>query len=143
MNVIFLEFRNESVSIKKRKNRTGMNSSSSRSPEAIVQENLNFYNDRNIEGFMSSFSADIKLYSFQEEQAILSGLEAVRTFYKKLFDQSPRLYSLIVNRIVFDNKVIDYEFITGRNGATEPYEIILIYEVADSQITKITSIKKV
>ena len=30
-------------------------------PEQIVQENLDFYNDRNIEGFMSSFTEDIKL----------------------------------------------------------------------------------
>ena len=40
------------------------------------------------------------------------------------------------------NKVIDHESIVGRNGSDEVIELVLIYEVNERKITKITVIKK-
>ena len=92
-------------------------------PEQIVQENLDFYNNRNINGFMSSFSEDITVYNFGDSEPILVGLERVRDVYLLLFKNSSKLHSTIVKRIVIGNKAIDHESITGRNGITDIIEL--------------------
>jgi hypothetical protein len=111
-------------------------------PEQVVQTSLDFYNQRNIDGFMQLFSADIALYNFGEATPIATGLEQVRKIYSNLFAQSPALHSTILKRIVFDNKVIDHESIVGRNGATANIELVLIYEVRDEKIYKVTAMRK-
>ena len=108
----------------------------------VVQENLDFYNNRNIDGFMSSFSKDIKIYNLGNAKPSAVGLYKVRKIYTKLFDNSPKLHSTILKRIVFDNKVIDHESITGRNGLKEVLELVLIYEVKNDKIFKITVLRK-
>ena len=112
------------------------------SPEQIVQQNLDYYNNRDIEGFMRCFSEDIVIYSFDDPKITASGLEEVRKLYTALFQNSPNLHSTIVNRIVFDNKVIDHESIVGRKGSADILELVLIYEVKNDKIYKITVIRK-
>lgn len=111
-------------------------------PEQVVQENLDFYNKRDIDGFMASFSNEIALYTFPEEKPDTLGLDAVRKLYKELFDLSPKLHSTILKRITFDNKVIDHESIVGRRNSTDTVELVLIYEIKDEKIYKVTVIRK-
>jgi hypothetical protein len=111
-------------------------------PEQVVQANLDCYNRRDIDGFMSYFSPDIKMYNFADNSVTIEGLEQYRKVYKELFDLSPNLHSTIVKRITFDNKVIDHESIVGRRGSDGIFEIVLIYEVKDNKIYKITAIRK-
>ncbi len=111
-------------------------------PEQIVQENLDFYNNRDIKGFMSSFSEDIKMYAFGNETPTAVGLQKVEQLYSALFKNSPKLHSTILKRIVFGNKVIDHESIVGRNGEKNVLELVLIYEVENQKINKITVIRK-
>jgi hypothetical protein len=111
-------------------------------PEEVVQRNLDFYNNRDIEGFMASFTADIALHTFTDNTPTAVGLDAIRKIYQELFDLSPRLRSTIIKRIVFANKVIDHESIVGRRGATDIYEVVLIYEVKGNRINRITAIRK-
>jgi len=113
-----------------------------RSPAAIVQENLDAYNKRDIEAFMQSFSDSIVVTNYADKAIIAKGLTKVRSVYQLLFDASPNLHSTILNRIVFDNKVIDHESITGRLGATTPVELIAIYEVKQDKIVAMTFIRK-
>jgi hypothetical protein len=112
------------------------------SPEQIVQKNLDSYNKRDIEGFMSSFSDNITIHNFADQKLTANGLIEVRKMYKELFELSPNLHSTILNRIVFDNKVIDHESIMGRRGSKEVIELVLIYEVQEEKIHKITVIRK-
>ena len=91
---------------------------------------------------MASFSEDITMYNWSDTLPATAGLAAVRARYKALFDASPKLHSTILKRIVFDNKVIDHEYITGRMGAVEPVELVLIYEVRGDKIFKVTVIRK-
>jgi len=49
-----------------------------RTPEQVVQENVDFYNARNIDGFMTSFSEDIAFYNFSEPLPSLEGLAQIR-----------------------------------------------------------------
>ncbi|MBU3659309.1 MAG: steroid delta-isomerase [Flavobacteriales bacterium] len=119
-----------------------MNFAQNLSTEQVVQNNLDAYNNRDLEKFMSWFSEDVELYSFSEMKLIASGKPAIEKLYKELFVASPTLHSTILKRIVFDNKVIDHESIVGRKGSSEILEIVMIYEVKDGKIFKMTSIRK-
>lgn len=110
-------------------------------PEEVVQKQLETYNDRDIEGFMSIIDTDITLHDFSTGKITLSGYEACKTFYNTLFEASPKLHSTILTRTVFKNKVIDHESITGRNGNDETLQLVLIYEVKNSKIFKISVLK--
>lgn len=110
--------------------------------EQIVQHNIEAYNARDIDAFMSDFDTSILMYNFGSEKPSARGLEEVRSIYTNLFERSPNLFSKIKKRIVFDNKVIDHEVITGRLGKKETVEMVLIYEVENEKIIKITAIKE-
>lgn len=109
--------------------------------EQVVQHNLEAYNNRNIDAFMSDYSEEIELYNYGVAVPLAKGKIEVRKIYSTLFEASPNLFSKIKKRIIFDNKVIDYESITGRMGKTETVEMVLIYEINNEKIVKITAIK--
>ena len=111
-------------------------------PEEVVQKNIHCYNNRDITGFMETFSKDIALYTFPDAEPSIRGIDAIQKFYTGLFDASPKLNSTILKRIVFDNKIIDHESITGRMGADIPLEIVVIYEVSKGKICRLTAIRK-
>jgi hypothetical protein len=113
-----------------------------RALEAVVQENLDFYNQRNLEGFMSSFSDSITLNNFGESEPIAKGKEAIKNLYKGLFDASPKLHSTILHRSIIGNKVIDHESIVGRKGSDIPIELVMIYEVWGDKIARMTVIRE-
>ncbi len=110
-------------------------------PIQIVQSNFDFYNARNLQGFMSCFSDDIVIFNFKENKITANGIYEVSKIYENVFRNSPKLNSTIVNRIVFENKVIDHEKIAGRMGLEDTVEMVLIYEVNDNKISKISVIK--
>jgi len=110
--------------------------------EQVVQANLDCYNKRDIEGFMSYFSPDIKFYNYADGKITIDNIDQCRQVYKELFDLSPKLHSTILKRIVFDGKVIDHESIVGRLSSADVFEIVLIYEVKDNKIFKVTAIRK-
>lgn len=111
-------------------------------PEEVVQENLDFYNQRNIEGFMSSFTDSITLFMFGKSEPIAQGKEAIRKLYKELFDDSPKLHSTILHRTIIGNKVIDHESIRGRKGSKKPVKLVMIYEVSGDKIVRMTVIRE-
>jgi len=111
------------------------------SAEQVVQKNVEGYNRRDIRGFIECFSPDISLYTFPDPEPTLEGLEAIQKFYRQLFEASPKLHSTILKRIVFNNKVIDHESIIGRQGSDVPLEIVVIYEVNEGKIFRLTAIR--
>jgi len=122
-------------------NFTLMNFAQNLTTEQIVQSNLEAYNNRDVEKFMSWFSEDIELYSYSEMKLVASGKHEIEKLYKELFAVSPNLHSTILKRIVFNNKVIDHESIIGRKGSSEVLEIVMIYEVKNGKIFKMTTIR--
>jgi hypothetical protein len=110
-------------------------------PEQVVQKNLECYNNRDISRFMECFSPDITLFTFPDPEPTLQGIEAIKNFYSRLFEESPKLHSTILNRITFGNKIIDHERIVGRLGADEPLEIVVVYEVNQGKIFRLTAIR--
>lgn len=113
-----------------------------KTPADVVQENLDFYNQRNIDGFMSSFPDTIALYLYGKSDPVANGKEEVRKLYKELFDDSPKLHSTILHRAVIGNKVIDYESIKGRKGSKKTLKLVMIYEVSEGKINRMTVIRE-
>lgn len=107
------------------------------SPEAIVQKQLDAYNDRDIEGFLATYTDDVKLYNFPHELRT-DGSEAMRKGYADFFKSAPDLHCEIKNRMVIGNKVIDEEYITA-NGNT--FNAVAIYEVENGKIAKVTFVR--
>ncbi len=109
--------------------------------ESIVQNQLEAYKQRDLNKFLSFYSNDIKIYNFNEITPFIDGLESLKTVYSEVFSNSPELNASIKNRIVFDNKVIDEEEVTGRKGI-EYIKVVVIYEVQSNLINKVTFIRK-
>ncbi len=118
-----------------------MNRIFSQTPEQVVQRQLEAYNEGNIDKFMAVFSDDIELWTLGESQPWSKGHEAVKAVYANLFKNSPDLHSVVMNRSVIGNKVIDYERITGRNGGEVLY-LVMIYEVRDGKIFRATAVRE-
>ena len=82
-------------------------SSQNMNPEVIVQDQLEAYNSRDLNQFLSYYSKDIEIYNYRENEPYISGIEKLKEVYEEVFDSSPELNATIDNRIVFENKVID------------------------------------
>jgi hypothetical protein len=105
--------------------------------EAIVQQQLEAYNERDIEGFMATYADDITLYNYPN-QLTAQGKDQMRTAYTNLFKNTPDLNAIIKNRIVIGNKVIDEEEVSV-NGKT--LRAVAIYEIENGLIKKVTFIQ--
>lgn len=111
-------------------------------PEQVVQKQLEAYNQRDIEAFMAVIDEEVSFRDYTTNQITLSGYAECKAYYADLFNASPNLHSTILNRTVFENKIIDHESITGRNGQKEITELVLIYEVVNEKIIQVTVITK-
>lgn len=111
-------------------------------PEQIVQNNLEAYNQRNIDKFMSFIHPNVQLYEWDLMAPSASGFTEVKNRYLDLFQRSPFLHSEILGRTIIGNKVIDYEVISGRMGETKFIEMVVVYEVEENLIKKILVIRK-
>ncbi len=111
-------------------------------PEQVVQKQLETYNQKDINGFMSLIDDNVTFYDYSDGNITMSGASACKEFYSNLFEASPNLHSTILQRIIFGNKIIDYERISGRNGNKDIMELMLIYEVNKEKIIKVTVLRK-
>ena len=105
--------------------------------EVIVNKQLEVYNNKDIDGFVKTYSTDAKLYMFPNT-INSEGQAAIRESYTSFFKRVPDLNAEIVNRIVLDNKVIDKEKVLI-NGKI--FYAIAIYEVENNLISKVTFIQ--
>ena len=116
-------------------------SSQDMNPEEVVQKQLDAYNSRDLAAFVAFYTEDIEIYNFRESDPFISGSAALEKVYSEVFKDSPELKATIDKRIVFDNKVIDHEKVTGRKGLAF-IEVVAIYEVRDNLIHRVTFIRK-
>ncbi|WP_027075688.1 nuclear transport factor 2 family protein [Maribacter antarcticus] len=106
-------------------------------PETIVQQQLDAYNARDIDGFLKTYSEDIGVYNFPEDIRT-QGQKDMRKGYGNYFKNTPDLHADIKNRIVIGNIVIDEEFVTA-NGNT--FSAVAIYEVENEKISNVTFVR--
>ena len=114
----------------------------SQTPREIVQEQLDAYNDRDIERFASVFSEDIELWTLGDSIPSVKGLFSVKKVYGDLFKTNIDLHSEVLNRTVIGNKVIDYEKIQGLKKDGGIYYLVMVYEVKDGKIFRATAIRE-
>lgn len=109
-------------------------------PVEVVQKQVEFFNDHDIDGFVSTYSKDIKLFRQGETTPYLIGSDALYKKYSQLF-LNQNLHVTITNRMELGNYVIDYEEAIGlrENGI---FKAIAIYEVKDNLLQNVWFIKE-
>jgi hypothetical protein len=104
------------------------------SPRYLAEEQLEGYNNRDINAFLKPYAKDVRVYRFPNKLDY-EGIENMRKRYEGFFKNTPDLHCKIMNRIVYENKVIDYEVVTA-NGAE--FSAISIFEVKNGKIISVT-----
>lgn len=96
-------------------------------PADLIEKQLKYYNNHDIEGFVSTYSESIRLYNQGECEPFLVGLDSLRRRYLDRFS-NPKLHADITNRMVLGDYVVDFENVTGidENAVTR---VVVIYEV--------------
>ena len=105
------------------------------SPEAVVQTQVEAYNARNIDAFLSTYSDNAELFEFPDK-LIARGSAEMRQRYAPRFAEEG-LHAEIVKRIVLGNVVVDHERV-HRMFPEGPgvLEAIAIYQVENGKINK-------
>ncbi|MEX0273872.1 MAG: nuclear transport factor 2 family protein [Flavobacteriaceae bacterium] len=106
-------------------------------PEGIVQQQLDAYNNRDIDGFMATYTQDVALYNYPHTLTD-TGNDVIKKSYGDFFANTPDLHCEIRNRIVLGHRVIDEEYIT-MNGSH--FSAVAIYEVENGLISTVTFVR--
>jgi hypothetical protein len=77
-------------------------------PETIVQKQVEAYNKKDIEEFLSYYSEDVKIYTFPNTLTS-DGKEQLRKSFAEYFGKAKSLHCEISKRIIRKNIVIDEE----------------------------------
>ena len=104
-------------------------------PESFAQRQLEAYNARDLDRFVGEYTEDVVVYRLPDTTPAIAGRAALAAFYRDNRFNLPQLHARLVNRMVFGNKVIDQEYVTGVPGA--PLEVAAIYEVTERGISKV------
>lgn len=111
-------------------------------PSDVVQRQLSAYNARDIEAFLAVFADDAQATELSADAPSMVGKPQLRSRYGELFANSPRLHCEVVTRTCFAHVVVDLERIAGRNGSTEMYDVLAIYEVHGNLISRVHFVRK-
>ncbi|WP_432663976.1 nuclear transport factor 2 family protein [Wukongibacter baidiensis] len=108
-------------------------------PVEVVQKQVEFFNNHDIEGFVSTYSKDIQLFTQGETKPYLVGSDALYEKYSKLFLKED-LHVTITNRMELGNCVIDFEEAVGLRE-NEIFKAIAIYQVENDLIQNVWFVK--
>lgn len=109
-------------------------------PEDLAQVQLNAYNGKNLESFLSVYSDDVKVYTFPD-QLEYEGIKKMSELYSSFFNRAGELHCTLINRISYKNFVFDREKITTSIPGRQKFEGQAIYEVKDGKISKVWFVK--
>ena len=104
-------------------------------PEEIVQKQLDFYNNLDLEGFVSTYYDEVEIYNLIDNSIMMKGKEQLKNSYRERFEVL-KVHADIQNRIVIGNKVIDHEYVTGLKKDTIK-KAVAIYEIENNLIKKV------
>lgn len=108
--------------------------------ERLAQEQLDAYNNLDIEAFVLPYAEDVKVYNFPD-QLLYEGRDEMYGLYGRMFSRTPDLHCKLVNRIVLGNTVIDQEEVTIRKEEP-PMRAIAIYKIKDCKIAEVYFIRE-
>ena len=104
-------------------------------PALFAQRQLDAYNARDLERFVAEYTDDVVVYRLPNPEPVLVGKTALAEHYRTKRFHLPGLHAEVVNRMVFGNKVIDQERVTGVEAT--PLEVAAIYEVTPQGICRV------
>lgn len=104
-------------------------------PAAFAQRQLEAYNARDLARFIAEYTEDVKVWRLPGTEPVLVGRAALAEHYRTKRFNLPGLHAEVVNRMVFGNKVIDQERVTGVQEAA--MEVAAIYEVTPAGISQV------
>lgn len=106
-------------------------------PVLVVQQQLDAYNNRDLEGFLATYAENVQIYNYPNELST-EGIKAIRSSYGEFFEKTEDLHCEVKNRIHIGNIIIDEELITA-NGRT--FKAVAIYEVVNERIERVTFLR--
>lgn len=104
-------------------------------PEEIVQRQLDYYNENNLEAFISTYHGDVEILNLEDNVLVLKGLDALREKYQERFEIQ-KVKAELVNRIVIGDKVIDHEHVSGIKSG-EIVKAVAVYKVEGTKIKRV------
>jgi len=110
--------------------------------EKLADEQLEAYNNMDLEGFLLPFSDSVKIYDDLKKYNV-SDKRSMRINYERWFSSLESLNCVIKNRISIGNTIIDYESVTykRRLDKEKNLEAIAIYKVANNKIQEVFFIR--
>ncbi|GLU44344.1 nuclear transport factor 2 family protein [Allomuricauda sp. NBRC 101325] len=106
------------------------------SPSAIVQKQVDAFNNRNLDAFVARFSDNVSVQRFPTSP-MYQGKDNMLENYERFFSNTKSSKVEVVKRIALGNTVIDEEktWVDGREGHQ-----VAIYKINNGQITSMTFI---
>lgn len=104
-----------------------------------VENQLNAYNDRDLDAFCACFHDEVIVRDFPSGTIRIRGMRDFRSRYETLFRANPLLNCRLVQRIVIGNIVIDEEIVTGL--ADDVVHAVAIYQVQCKVIVEVSFIR--
>jgi len=103
------------------------------SPASLIQRQLDAYNRKDVEGWLSTYAEDARQYQLHGD-CIASGHHQLRQRIEQRFAE-PHLQARLLSRVVMQHIVVDHEVVTRDlpEGQAE-VEMICIYEIANGLI---------
>jgi hypothetical protein len=104
-------------------------------PTEVVRKQLEAYNAKDIEAFMSFWAEDAQFFAFPSE-LLAQGADQIRERHVARFKE-PNLFGQLISRVSVGNLVVDREVVT-RTFPEGPgrVDVIAIYEVDGETISK-------
>jgi len=101
---------------------------------SVVQRQVEAYNDRDLNRFVSTYSEKITVFRMPSIEPSIVGKAQLADFYATQRFNLPDLHAEIVNRIELGNKIIDHERVWGIRA--DAIEVAAVYEVAEGLIQR-------
>ncbi|HLP82807.1 MAG TPA: nuclear transport factor 2 family protein [Phycisphaerales bacterium] len=111
------------------------------SPITLVQQQLDTYNARDIDGFAACFSDDVLVFDLDTMSPRFTGTAALRERYGETFRKWPNQRSAVMNRQALGEFVTDLEYITGVPDRA-PYAMLAVYRVRNGKIDRMMFTKQ-
>lgn len=112
-----------------------MSGGPSLSPAALVDAQIEAYNDHDLERFCSFFADDVEVGRLGQDGTLLSGKSELKARYRSRFSETPDVHCTIDQRITLGSFVIDAERLI--NTGPEARHVIALYQVEGSQIRRV------
>lgn len=101
----------------------------------LAQQQLDGYNNRDIDAFLAPYSDTVKIYN-HPNQLQFQGKDQMRAQYSGMFQNATDLHCTLVNRMVLGNVVIDQESVIFDKNRP-PVKVMAMYKMAGGKIVEV------